>query len=82
VAVKANRQLFYHYASLVDEGGEAEEAGLYLGDWVVELDGNLVTRWCVAHGLPLVRQSSLNQSFDPSSAPPLFDFVLFFGSLV
>ena len=30
---------------MVDQGGNAQQAGLKLGDWIVELDDQLLTRW-------------------------------------
>lgn len=32
---------------MVDQGGKAQQAGLKLGDWIVELDDQLLTRWYV-----------------------------------
>lgn len=43
----SDRRLYYHHASMVDQGGKAQQAGLKLGDWIVELDDQLLTRWYV-----------------------------------
>ena len=44
---------YQHYASIVDDGGQAQLAGLRIGDRLLEVDGNIVTHWCVPLPLPL-----------------------------
>ena len=39
------QQGYNHFASTVDDGGQAQLAGLRLGDRIIEIDGQLVTHW-------------------------------------